>query len=520
MFRARAFLVPAGSFAVALTAVVAFTVKAQHDTFTYAIDDAAIHMSLARNLASHGTFGLVPGVYESASSAPLWELLLVPVVRLAPGALWLPLVANIVAALWLLRSFSRLAVIETLSRRPAGTAALVALPFGLGLVPLVMTGMEHTLHAAIVVQLLALLVDRLREPVAGRARIAWFALLALGTLVRFETMFVAAGLAVALLTVRGAVPARQRLVAAGATLAAAAAPAAMFAAINRSFGQYALPNSVVAKTPLGRDLPIPRLDEVVERVVADPLLIVLALAAAICLVQLRKTAAAEASPPWAGPPTAMLIALVLHLALADVGWFERYQAYLVAGLAFAVLGGIERLGWLAPGRLPRVAILIVAVSILRVPLLINTPAATYNVYENQYQLGELLGRNYQGRSVAVNDIGYVSWNHDGDLVDVAGLGSFDVLEARKEGRFDAAFTAELFREHQVEVLVIYDEFFKGIVPAGWDHAGRWCFTSRRMVLSSDCVTFYAPHGGAVERLRAALRSYQASLPEGVDAQLN
>jgi hypothetical protein len=169
MFRARAFLVPAGSFAIALAVTVVLSVRAQNGTFTYAIDDAAIHLTLARNLAHHGTFGLVPGVYQSASSAPLWELLLAPVLRVAPGAVWLPLALNAVAAIWLLRSFSRLAVVQSLSSTVVGRVGLVALPFGLGLVPLVVTGMEHTLHAAIVVQLLVLLIARLRHCGSRRA---------------------------------------------------------------------------------------------------------------------------------------------------------------------------------------------------------------------------------------------------------------------------------------------------------------------------------------------------------------
>jgi len=49
--RGRAFVVMAAVFAVALPGVVAYALLAQNGTFTYALDDAALHLGLARDLA-------------------------------------------------------------------------------------------------------------------------------------------------------------------------------------------------------------------------------------------------------------------------------------------------------------------------------------------------------------------------------------------------------------------------------------------------------------------------------------
>src|SRR6202158_2105859 len=42
----------------------------------YVVDDAAIHLKMASSLLHHGTWGVQPGIYQSASSSPLWGLLL------------------------------------------------------------------------------------------------------------------------------------------------------------------------------------------------------------------------------------------------------------------------------------------------------------------------------------------------------------------------------------------------------------------------------------------------------------
>jgi len=55
----------------------------------FPLDDSWIHLALARNVAEGRGFGINPGEIVGASTAPLWTLLLVPLVRLggaAPGA--------------------------------------------------------------------------------------------------------------------------------------------------------------------------------------------------------------------------------------------------------------------------------------------------------------------------------------------------------------------------------------------------------------------------------------------------
>lgn len=66
----------------------------------YVLDDAAIHLAMADRLAYDGTWGVVAGDFESASSSPLWTVITAAVIRATgPAAPWLPLALNVVAGL-------------------------------------------------------------------------------------------------------------------------------------------------------------------------------------------------------------------------------------------------------------------------------------------------------------------------------------------------------------------------------------------------------------------------------------
>src|SRR5688500_6460269 len=64
-------------------------------TFVYAQDDPYIHLALARTLADHGVWGIRPAEFTSASSSPLWTLLLAALWKLGAQAVWVPFALNI-----------------------------------------------------------------------------------------------------------------------------------------------------------------------------------------------------------------------------------------------------------------------------------------------------------------------------------------------------------------------------------------------------------------------------------------
>jgi hypothetical protein len=204
--------------------------------FVYALDDPYIHLTLARNLATTGVLGLNPGEWSSASSSPAWTLLLAGVDRLVGDRVGAPLALNLLICAglaWWIVGF-----LEALGYPPAlvlvlGGAFVLLVP----LVPLAFSGMEHLLHLAVVVAL----VVTTAAAVEGRGPAVWPLLLAAAaTAVRYESLFLLAGLGLLLLF-------RRRTGLAVGLVAAGAAVALILGAVNIAHGESLLPNTLLVK---------------------------------------------------------------------------------------------------------------------------------------------------------------------------------------------------------------------------------------------------------------------------------
>jgi hypothetical protein len=146
------------------------------------------------------------------------------------------------------------------------------------------------------------------------------------------------------------------------------------------------------------------------------------------------------------------------------------------------------------------------------------PAAGSEIYRQQGQMARFVAENYPGAAVAVSDLGFVAWRHDGPELDLWGLASVDVARAVRSGEYDPAFMDDLAAARDVRAIVIYEAWFENMregIPASWIAVERWCLAdSPQRVVGGKCVTWFArtPEDAAV--LRARLDA-DRSLPDGV-----
>ena len=206
--------------------------------FIYNLDDAYIHLAIAKHIARDGVYGVTPFGFSSSSSSILWPLLLAGALKLFGDREILPLLLNLAIAGIL---------IAVLYREWAGGGKnprwafgmligwLVFLPFG----PILFNGMETMLQALTAVAFSAVAVRFLSGD--GKSSLLSLCLLAgLCAAVRYEGCFVAAAVCL-LMVIRG------RWKAAVLIGFSAALPVVLFGAFSLSQGWSFLPNSLLIK---------------------------------------------------------------------------------------------------------------------------------------------------------------------------------------------------------------------------------------------------------------------------------
>lgn len=395
----------------------------------YALDDAYIHMALSKNLALHGILGATPYEFTSASSSPLWTILLAVLFRLFGVWQYTPLIIGFIASVALLVFVDSILVREMTGpavRLFTLTGLVVATPA----VATIFGGMEHPLQALINVGLIAVCTRVLPTGTGGSLdRPTWIVplLAAAATGIRYEGLLLVGVLASYLLLVR-----RWR---SALMLTAGLVPPLVWGLFSILNGGYALPNPVIIKTSntagvgLIEQGPAVWGTALADKLAASNPLGVVLLAAALMVLSLGGRRALD--DPRVGFAGVCSTTAALHLVLGDVGWLFRYESYLFVILlvSLAVMSGPFTL---RPGQpalwASRVAVLLLIVSLpgmvwRGVQAIRTTPWAMKNVYQQPHQTAHFLQANPEYDCVAINDLGAVSFFNDRiRILDVAGLG--------------------------------------------------------------------------------------------------
>jgi hypothetical protein len=527
-----------------ISAVVIVRAMNQSDGhLVYAVDDAYIHMAIAKHLAQSGVWGVTPYEFSSSASSIAYPLLLALTYRVAGVNEVSPLVLNLLFATLVLVTVHVMLVL----RRPAapGRFSLLALVLLIVLAPLpaiLFSGMEHTLHLLMTLVFVfataRVLVDQGTSGATSDGR--WLLVLApLLTMVRWEGSF-AVAVACALLLARG----RWRF--ATALGMVGLAPLATYGAISVAHGWYWLPNSVLLK---GRVVAPGSLSDVgallgtsfYQEVSRTPQLVLLTTIALWIFVRRSR----RHSSPWETGQvllTLFLGTVALHLAFVGaVRWFYRHDAYVVAlgiaVIAFTAYDVGPRAGTVFTpatwASLPRYAATAMLAAVLLAPIAsrgvvafahrarstLQVPRAMTNIYEQQYQMGLFVREHYNGAGVAANDIGALNYLGDVRILDLDGLASLPVARLKRRGEMGPGSIRAVAEAQATRIVVVYDQWFErdglSVLPAEWIKVGQWTIRNKVSVWG-ETVAFYGTDARAAEELRANLARFAAQLPPSVD----
>ncbi|MCR4400347.1 MAG: hypothetical protein NUV35_05650, partial [Syntrophomonadaceae bacterium] len=84
---------------IALVALIAWRSVRENGMLVYALDDAYIHMAVAKNLILHHVWGVTAGHFSSSTSSLLWPSLLAALFAIFGINDSIPLVLNAILAL-------------------------------------------------------------------------------------------------------------------------------------------------------------------------------------------------------------------------------------------------------------------------------------------------------------------------------------------------------------------------------------------------------------------------------------
>jgi hypothetical protein len=226
------------------------------------------------------------------------------------------------------------------------------------------------------------------------------------------------------------------------------------------------------------------------------------------------------------------VAILAHLSVGQVGWWDRYEVYMVVtGMLLVIYlgrGFFQQLfwqrwnqkGWLAYAWPPLNIFLLCGMAwMVGLPYFSNfarTPLASANIYEQQYQMHRLV-TDYLHAPVAVNDLGLVSFRNPDYVLDLWGLASPEAL-AYRIANAGPEWMDRLVRQHDVRLIMIYDTWLRQR-PLNWTRVARLHLGWARTVAGGDTVTFYVPDPADSRAMQTLLEEFKPSLPPGVRLEI-
>ncbi len=474
----------------------------------FTLDDPYIHLAVADHILSGG-YGVNASEFSSPSSSILWPYLLAitETLRLGPFG---PLLINASAAaatlVVILRLFAAIGMFDHPEDRLVAYAIAGLTILITSAIALPMTGMEHSLHVWATVVTFSGLVAAAQ---GRRLALSHFVAVILLPLIRFEGLALAGAALVAF-----ALMGRIRFSAAAATLIGVALSA--YGLLMTTRGLPLLPSSVLLKSRIAEDAYEQRglIGALAQNLRSSfsnldgQRLALLGFAIACGTWRLRYDRQAQVVC------ACVLAAIGAHFVAGQYGWFYRYEVYVIALAALALVWIVALMrpqlgarGWLV-GKCVLLLLVVFAGFPYQSAALL-TPLATRSIYEQQYQMGRFV-REFYPHPVAVNDLGLVAYNNSDFVLDLWGLGSEEVRKLKLVGQYGPTEMAALANRHHVGLVMVYDSWFPQGFPSSWTKIAVLHTTP--VAAAAGDVAFYRTPSADEDEIVRALRAFETTLP--------
>ena len=397
-------------------------------------------MAMAKNYAFHGVWGVSKYEFASSSSSILWTSLLALIYFIFGVNEFIPLVLNLIfASLVIISSYFILRKYNIKSHYICfilfSLVAITPLP------PLMFTGLEHVFHIWISLLFIFLVSEFLTEINIERKKIVWLTLLAaMLPMIRYEGIFLVLIASVLLIL-------KRKFAAGLLILISSLIPMFIFGIISIKNGWSFFPNSLLLKgnfpdiTSFGDFMNFSFV--LVNIFLPGKLLLIIVLSLLVISAAIYYISKSRYGSIFNMKITYLILLfvanLILYAAYSKSGWSYRYQSFLVAlGLViFSILLFEYLVKDFRKKTLLKSALIIILIIfpivfflIQGIKLNIQTPRASTNIYEQQYQMGQFLKVYYNSEGVALNDIGASNYFADINCLDLWGLANLEISQKR------------------------------------------------------------------------------------------
>ena len=484
-------------------------------SYIYPLDDAYIHLSMAKNFAEFGTWGITKYEFSSTSSSPFFTLLLSFLIKIFGNYQYIPIILNSVAALALIYTLHRILKDKKILIYGIFLTAIVWL---MPMHTMILMGMEHVLHALTLVICL-LFFKKYFENKSPKYFyfLLIFAFLAVGF--RYESLFFIFFMCVLLFFNK-----KEYLQSIVLGLVALL-PVIIYGFISLSKGSFFLPNSLVLKGNMNDGV-----FGFLRRVAGNGYRALSLLPFVILLILQLWVQKKENLKNYFSKNAFQIVIFLgfgVHLCFANFGWLVRYEAYLLVVLMIAIIPSIE---WVfnQPKNIYKISffiILLVPLNLRLITMLKYEKIASKNIFDQQIQMANFLRQYYNDSKVVANDIGAISYFTNIHLLDTYGLGSIEVAKIRKTdfGKFNQNnpilrnYVENYATTEKYDIAVGYDSWLK--MPEKFKFAGDWTMQNN-YICGSPKVSFYTVKPENLETLIQQLNQFKKEMPVEVSVNIS
>jgi len=515
----KSFLITASIFFGICFIYILLMLSGTENNFTYVLDDAYIHLSMAKNFAFHGMWGITEYSYSSSSSSPLFTFVLSALIFIFGNHELLPLIFNFGCTFFIIYFLNRYYSDLFKQNMSIVFANIFTLLFA-SIHLLIFSGMEHVLQVLVFIINIYFFEKWRICDFKKSSYSAWFyCTLALLGLIRFESMFYFLSLAFVFLLLK-------KFKQSSLLLFFGFLPVLVFCYFTYQKTGYLLPNSVMVKgtkLDLTGDLLQQITDIILYKLIKQPYF-QLAAFFPLCLAVflLFKDYKNKLTFRDIVLNNFLLIVLIFNLFIQAVFGqftnFYRYEAYLLVGFSMVIIPKVKSLFvqknfLLQRYRIPVILIVLILMTLVLKVSLVNKLIITgsKNIYEQQIQSTRFLKKYYNNSKVVANDIGAICYFTDIHLLDVAGLGSKEMVpfKVKRKGLDDQfeEFLKQFSAQNHYQLAIIYDEWLNGHVPKNWKKVAILKIKDVNAVLGRDHLSIYSVDPNIHYSLKQNVKSF-------------